>query len=276
MTGYTTRRVAEILGIPPTRVRSLARSGFVDPTRGPRNEYRFSFSDIILLRTTRDLRDAGVSMQRVRKVLRALREQLPEGESLSALHITSDGDTVVVRDEDALWDPQSGQAHLDFSVRELAEKVAPITQAGAAQPAAAEPTAELTADEWYDLALDLEPAATDRARDAYRRALALNPGHVRAHLNLGRLLHEAEDVERAETHYRQALAADPDSPTAAFNLGVALGDLGRAGEAIEAYKRALRSEPDMASAHYNLSRLYEAEGRTQEALRHLADYKRLV
>ena len=272
MRGYTTRQVAEILGIPPARVRSFARSVFLDPTRGPGNQYRFSFSDIILLRTMRDLRDAGVSMQRVRQVLHALREQLPEGGPLSALHITSDGDTVVVKEESTLWDPQSGQVHLDFAVRELAEKVEPIARANAAKPA----STELTADQWYELALDLEPVATDRATDAYRRVLALNPGHVRAHLNLGRLLHEGGEVESAEAHYRQALAADPESATAAFNLGVALEDLERVGEAIEAYEKALRSDADMASAHYNLSRLYEAQGQSKEALRHLADYKRLV
>ena len=272
MRGYTTKQVAEILGIPQARVRSLARSGLLDPARGPRHEYRFSFPDIILLRTTRDLRDAGVSMQRVRRVLHSLREQLPEGELLSALKIASDGDTVVVKEEGTVWDPQSGQVHLDFSVSELAEKVEPIARANAAKPA----STELTADEWYELALDLEPVATDRATDAYRRVLALNPGHIRAHLNLGRLLHEGGEVEAAEAHYRQALAADPESPTAAFNLGVALEDLERVGEAVDAYERALRSEPNMASAHYNLSRLYEGQGRSKEALRHLADYKRLV
>lgn len=271
MRGHTTRQVAEILGMPMARVRSLARSGFFDPTRGPRNEYRFSFSDIILLRTARDLRDAGVSMRRVGAVLHTLREQLPEGEPLSALHISSDGDSVVVREESTLWDPMSGQVHLDFFVSDLADKVEPIARAGATST-----SIDLTADEWFDLALDLEPVATDRATDAYRRVLTLNPGHVRAHLNRGRLKHEAGEVESAEAHYRQALAADPDSPTAAFNLGVALEDLGRVDEAIQAYERALRSEPDLASAHYNLSRLHEAEGRSKEALRHLADYKRLV
>ena len=61
-----------------------------------------------------------------------------------------------------------------------------------------------------------------------------------------------------------------------FNLGVALEDLDRVGDAIEAYQRALRFEPDTASAHFNLSRLYEERGLSKEALRHLADYKRLV
>jgi tetratricopeptide (TPR) repeat protein len=57
---------------------------------------------------------------------------------------------------------------------------------------------------------------------------------------------------------------------------VALEDQERVGEAIEAYERALRFDPDTASAHFNLSRLYEKRGQSKDALRHLADYKRLV
>ena len=264
--------MAEILGVSASRLRSLARSGLVDPERGGRNEYRFSFADIILLRTTRDLMASGVPLRQVKSVLRSLRGQLPEDQALSALHITSDGNSVVVKEEKTVWDPQTGQVHLDFSVQELAEKIAPI--AGAMVERA--PLSAMTADDWYNLALDLEGVATDRATQAYERAIALNPGHVHAHLNLGRLLHEAGEIESAEVHYRQALSANPESALAAFNLGVALEDLERVGEAIEAYERALRFEPDTASAHYNLSRLYEKSGLSKEALRHLADYKRLV
>ena len=264
--------MAEILGVSASRLRSLARSGLVDPERGGRNEYRFSFADIILLRTTRDLMASGIPLRQVKSVLHSLRGQLPEDQALSALHITSDGDSVVVKEEKTVWDPQTGQVHLDFSVQELAEKIAPIAGAMVERT----PLSAMTADDWYNLALDLEGVATDRATEAYGRAIALNPGHVHAHLNLGRLLHEAGEIESAEVHYRQALSANPESALAAFNLGVALEDLERVGEAIEAYERALRFEPDTASAHYNLSRLYEKSGLSKEALRHLADYKRLV
>ena len=178
----------------------------------------------------------------------------------------------MVKEEKTVWDPQTGQVHLDFSVQELAEKIAPIAGAMVERT----PLSAMTADDWYNLALDLEGVATDRATEAYERAVALNPGHVHAHLNLGRLLHEAGEIESAEVHYRQALSANPESALAAFNLGVALEDLGKVGEAIEAYERALCFEPDTASAHYNLSRLYEKRGLTKEALRHLADYKRLI
>ncbi len=216
--------------------------------------------------------EAGIPLRRVKRVLGSLRGQLPEDQALSALHITSDGDSVVVKEEQTVWDPQTEQVHLDFSVQELAEKIAPIAEAMVERT----PLSEMTADDWYNLALDLEGVATDRATEAYDRAIALHPGHVHAHLNLGRLLHEAGDVESAEAHYRQALSANPESALAAFNLGVALEDLERVGEAIEAYERALRFDPDTASAHYTLSRLYEERGLSKEALRHLADYKRLV
>ncbi len=215
---------------------------------------------------------SGIPLRQVKRVLNSLRRQLPEDQPLSALHITSDGDSVVVKEEKTVWDPQTEQVHLDFSVQELAEKIAPI--AGAMVELT--PLSEMTADDWYNLALDLEGVATDRATEAYSRAIALHPGHVHAHLNLGRLLHEAGEIASAEVHYRQALSANPESALAAFNLGVALEDLERVGEAIEAYERAIHFEPDTASAHYNLSRLYEKKGQTKEALQHLADYKRLV
>ena len=70
MTGYTTRQVAEILGLPPWRVRRWARSGLLEPGRGARGEYRFAFRDVVLLRAVRDLEAAEVPTRRVRRALR--------------------------------------------------------------------------------------------------------------------------------------------------------------------------------------------------------------
>ena len=64
--------------------------------------------------------------------------------------------------------------------------------------------------------------------------------------------------------------------TALFNLAVVLEDRGELGEALAGYQRVLRLDPQLADAHFNLSRIYERRGEQQAALRHLANYRRLV
>jgi hypothetical protein len=51
------RDVERVLQLSPAVTRSLIRAGFVNPERGPRREFRFSFQDLIVLRTARALLD---------------------------------------------------------------------------------------------------------------------------------------------------------------------------------------------------------------------------
>ncbi len=134
----------------------------------------------------------------------------------------------------------------------------------------------LPAVQWYERGCDLESTAPDEAAEAYRRALAIDPDHAGAHVNLGRLLHAAGDVGRAEAHYRRAVATSPRDAIAWFNLAVALEDRGRAGEALSAYDRALVADPGLTDAHHNAARLCERLGRRSEALRHLSACHRLM
>src|SRR5260221_1581833 len=97
MKSYTTRDVAKLLGLSEAQVRSHARVGYLAPDRGPRNAYRFSFQDLILLRTAKALSDARIAPRRIRRALRALTRDLPAGRSLSAVRISSEGRRVVVR-----------------------------------------------------------------------------------------------------------------------------------------------------------------------------------
>lgn len=272
MSGYTAREVAEILGLSVHQVRSYARSDLLSPRRGPRNEFRFSFPDIVALRAASELLKAQVPPRKVTRALRKLRRQLPGGRSLTGVHITTDGEHVVVRDRDTVWDPESGQVILDFAVADLASKAAPFARRVVEESSQDE---DLDADEWYNLAYDLEAVSTTEAKEAYRRAVMIDPGHAEAHLNLGRLLHEEGLLPIAESHYRQALAASPDVPIAWYNLGVVLEDQMRKREAVEAYQRAIRLDRALAAAHYNLGRLYEEQGTKTAAIRHLAEYRRL-
>ena len=239
--GYTTREVANLLALSEGQVRSWMRAGFLAPRRGARDEYRFSFQDLVVLRAAQGLTAARVPRRRIRAALAKLADQLPRGRSLAAVRIAAEGGHIIVHDGTEAWEPDSGQRVFDFEVAELAERAAPLAHRAAAE---ARNAAEgLGADDWYALGYELEATAAGEAREAYRRALALAPGHADAHLNLGRLLHEEGDLGGAERHYREAAALRPDDPTAAFNLGVALQDLGRQREAADRLPAGARRRP---------------------------------
>lgn len=274
MKGYTSQDAAKVLGLSIAQVRAFARDGFLTPGRGPRGELQFSFQDLVILRTAKGLVAGRIATRRIRGALKRLRAQLPRGRSLTELHIAAEGDRIVVSDGETTWSPESGQMQLDFAVAELATKAAPMARRAA--KAARDVEDELSAEDWYELGLELEVATPAEARDAYRRALELDAHHADAHVNLGRLLHEQGLVEEAERHYRLALREAPDHATAAYDLGIALEDLGRPADAIEAYRAALVTDPRLADAHYNIARLYERVGKKAAALRHFSAYRRLT
>jgi len=272
--GYAAKDVAKLLGLSPTQVRAFARSGFLQPDRGSKREFRFSFPDLVLLRAAKGLAEARIPLRRITRALRRLRQQLPAGRPLSAVRITAEGDRIVVHDGAAAWNPESGQLVLDFAVSELASRAAPLARRAA--QAARDAEEELGADEWYDLGFDLEAVDVAEARDAYRRALELDPHHADAHVNLGRLLQEGGEPGQAASHYLAALEVRSEDATAWFNLGIALEDLKRRPDAIKAYEQAIGIEPTLADAFFNLSRLYEAAGKRAAALRSLSRYRLLA
>jgi TPR repeat protein len=273
MKSFTTRDVARLLGLSEAQVRSQARAGFLSPDRGPRNSFRFSFQDLVLLRTVRELAVASVSRRRIKGVLCKLARGLPSGHSLAELKIAADGRRLIVLDEGSAWNPESDQLHIDFSAPKMEQESAPV-----ARPLThtarrwQEPRGPA---EWFAFGADIEETAPDTACDAYLRALALDPLHADAHVNLGRLLQLDGRIEEAIEHYRAALRDGSTDPTAAFNLGTALETLGRSAESIEAYQQALAMDQAFADAHFNLSRLYEVTGSRLAAMRHLRIYEQL-
>jgi tetratricopeptide (TPR) repeat protein len=268
MKGYSTQAVAALLDLSPRIVREIAR-GVIDAERGTYARYRFSFQDIILLRTAKELLNSGIHQRRINRTLLSLQRQLPVNRSLSSLRITGDAGVVVIREQGQVYNPESGQIHFNFSISELAGTVAPLARQAVE---IANDSQHMDSDDWFDLGVDLEAVAPDEAPAAYLRALALDQEHADAHVNLGRLLQESGQFSVAEEHYRLALAVEPSHLLAAFNLGTLLEDLGRIGDAVEAYQQA----GDFADAHYNLSRLYELLGEHQQALAHLQTYRQLA
>jgi tetratricopeptide (TPR) repeat protein len=309
---YSTRDAARILQTTEPEVRTWAKMGGVVPERGSGTDAEFTFQQLLLLRTTRGLLQAGIPARRVRRIWTSLRRQLDGDLPLTSIRIYADGDRAVAWDGNAPWQPDSGQFLLDFDGGELAQRAdvdlvvlpggalvstpkaerakeaappkpakpaiatPPPTRGRAATPPPKEigPPA-LTAEQWFRLGCELESASPLEARQAYMQALEVDPDYADVHLNLGRLDHEAENLGAAEAGYRRAVECDPEDATAHYNLGVLLEDRGRPDEAILAYRQAIARDPDAADAHYNLGLLLESMGRRSEAMRHLMVARRL-
>ena len=258
--------VGRLLGLPRSIVRGLIDAGFVSPRRGPRREYRFSFQDLVVLRTAQALVDAKLPTTRILRSLRRLRTQLPPEVPLSGLRVEAIGDAVAVRNGALTWQPEDGQYLLRLQVEAPQGRLAFLDLAG--QPAE-------TAHALFERASGLEESQPEKACELYRQAIAADRGYVDAYVNLGRLLHERDRYADAEAAYRAGLMHVPEDATLLFNLALLLEDMQRPREAVQMYRRTLEVDPDNAQAHYNLALLCEAAGLAQEAIRHFAAFRRL-
>jgi tetratricopeptide (TPR) repeat protein len=269
MHGYGVRDVEKLLRLPRSTIRALIAAGFVSPARGPRNAWRFSFQDLIVLRTAQALADAKVPQRRITKSVRQLRRHLPDAMPLSGLTICAVADQVVVRERGTHWQAESGQYLLEFDGDPANGSLSVIECSQAAAPTSG-------AQEWFAKGVALERQDPGAALKAYAQAVAEDPALLDGHINLGRLLHEAGRLAQAEQVYREALRICGSDPLLFYNLGVLLDDMDRNAEALQAYEAALRADPDLADGHYNLALLCEKLGKPKEAIRHMARYRMLV
>jgi hypothetical protein len=250
----------------------------VTPKKTKTGQLTFSFHDMLSLREANSLIGARIASRRVHRAIRALRTRLPPGVSLTKVHLSTEGKDIVVVDGNMRWNVDSGQMLFPFTpIAGPSEEseVIPLlrTRSASAARSAPEP---VTIRELYERATALEASSPSEAIDVYRQILEREPEYADAHVNLGRLLHESNDVYAALVHYRAALSIRPGDPTAAFNTGVALEDLGANMDAIIAYRRAIERDPCNPDAHYNLARLLEQVGKPDQAVRHLLLYRQLT
>jgi len=267
---------SQIFGLAEARLRYWAQTGFVGPSVRQKGRLYYNFQDLLSLKTAVALLDAGLSVQRVRKNLDALRRRLPEvGRPLAQLRICSDGDELVVLADDAPFEPTSGQLVLSFAVRQLADRVAELAPLPTApvtvSPPANDPVAE-TAWGCFRAGVEaLDEGDDGAAEHLFRRALALDGALAAAWTNVGNVLERRGERGAAREAYERALALDPDQPEARFNLANLLADAGELELAIAEYRRALPG----ADATYNLGLALLRAGHETEARETLGRYLEL-
>jgi tetratricopeptide (TPR) repeat protein len=227
----------------------------------------YSFGDLVALRVARALLDGGVPLPRVRKHLEALRQRLPEIERpLAQLRICSDGEELVVVDDEAAWQPASGQLVMSFAVRQLREELGqlrhlrPDTEPDGAYACFAAGLAALDAGD------------DARAEIQLRRALALDGALAAAWTNLGVVLERRGDRGGARAAFEKALALDPEQPEARFDLANLLLYAGELDLALAEYRRVAAAAPQLPEVHYNLALALLSVGATAQARAHLARY----
>lgn len=98
--GYTAGQTCRLTGLKYDRLDHWDRTAFISPSiataTGVGSERLYSFRDLVALRVARELRDAGIPLQSLRKAVEFLRSRGYE-QPLSEVYLVSDGSDVFER-----------------------------------------------------------------------------------------------------------------------------------------------------------------------------------
>ena len=124
-TGFTCQQVMRITGLSRRQLTYWRKTGLINPqfqTSG--GHTRFSFADLLTLKTAKKLIDAGVSVQRIRKSIVSLVNFLPSCTApLTELSLVATGDVILVLHRETAFEALTGQEWI-YPVAELAKEAA--------------------------------------------------------------------------------------------------------------------------------------------------------
>jgi len=108
---FTSRQAIQITGISQRQLAYWRKSGLLTPSHQTSGGHsRYTFTDLIALKTTKRLIDAGISLQKIRKSIKALTSALPLlKHPLSEMSLVATGDVILVFHEGAAFETLSGQ-----------------------------------------------------------------------------------------------------------------------------------------------------------------------
>jgi DNA-binding transcriptional MerR regulator len=103
--------VVQIVRVSRRQLQYWAQTDLIRPSdKTPGGHGRYSFEDLVALKAAKRLIDAGVSVQRIRKSIGALRRLLPTvREPLAELVLVATGDVVLAFKDGTAFDAVSGQ-----------------------------------------------------------------------------------------------------------------------------------------------------------------------
>jgi protein O-mannosyl-transferase len=105
----------------------------------------------------------------------------------------------------------------------------------------------------------------------FRQAIAFNPNHAPAHVNLGLDLMRSGRMEEGRAHLIEAVRLNPKLAMAQAALGVMFAGEGNYEEARRSLEESLRLDPEQAEAQNNMCAVLLHSGRAEEAAAHCAE-----
>ena len=114
-----------------------------------------------------------------------------------------------------------------------------------------------------------EAGRASEARQAFERALGMEPHNASALQHLGMLCLREKDPAAAKGWFEKALAVEPGRPSALTGLGLAQAALGDERAAYDCWSRAIAADSRQYDALYNHAILAGRLGRPKEARREL-------
>ncbi len=110
------------------------------------------------------------------------------------------------------------------------------------------------------------------AMECYQKAIEINPQYEKGWNNLGLLHFLKGDLKKAEDSFQKILMMNPSHLESYLHLGMVWKREGQWEKAIESFKKALSLNPLHGETHYHLGLLYEEMGRVELALHHYQNF----
>ena len=96
--GFSTPEICRIIGLPSDTLYTWMYTGLITPSitkpQGRGNRAKWSFRDLVAIKTVHQLRQHGVSMQGLRRVVRYIQKSKAIENPLSQVWLLTDGDDV--------------------------------------------------------------------------------------------------------------------------------------------------------------------------------------
>jgi Tfp pilus assembly protein PilF len=289
---YSIRDVSRILAVQEARLRYWMQTGFVGPTVRKGGRFYYTFTDLVAVKSAKDLLAADVSLQAARKAVEALKKALPgDTHPASRLRVCSDGTSIVALADDIAFEPIGGQVVMAFSLASFGEHVADVLAMPRVDPnkVKADPNAPVAVEDspteanggttayrhFVEACAAMDRGEAQTAEHLFRQAVDLEPNMAAALTNLGNLVYRQGELDEARRLYERALDHDPMQAEARYNLANLLSDAGETELAIAELRRVCAASPEFADAHYNLGLMLASVGGAAQAKKHLERYLEL-